>query len=127
MPDPLGSITFTWPFYMIFIIGYLFGSAPFGLIITKIAGYGDIRKIGSGNIGATNVLRTGNKKVAFLTLTLDLLKGFIVVSVINQLLFRDYALLAGAGAILGHMLPIWLITLTRRQVIYTGCKFALAA
>ena len=98
MPDPLGDISFTWPFYAAAAIGYLIGSIPFGLVLTKMAGLGDVRKIGSGNIGATNVLRTGNKGLALATLLLDGGKGAIVVILANSFLTQDYAVLAGGGA-----------------------------
>ncbi|MGB6768198.1 MAG: glycerol-3-phosphate 1-O-acyltransferase PlsY [Methyloceanibacter sp.] len=88
-------------------VGYLLGSIPFGLILTKLAGHGDLRDIGSGNIGATNVLRTGNKALAALTLILDLLKGTAAV-LIGARFGQDAALLGGLGAILGHLFPIWL-------------------
>ncbi|MGB6439303.1 MAG: glycerol-3-phosphate 1-O-acyltransferase PlsY [Methyloceanibacter sp.] len=88
-------------------VGYLLGSIPFGLILTKLAGHGDLRDIGSGNIGATNVLRTGNKALAALTLILDLLKGTAAV-LIGARFGHDAALLGGLGAILGHLFPIWL-------------------
>ena len=88
-------------------VGYLLGSTPFGLILTKLAGHGDLRDIGSGNIGATNVLRTGNKALAALTLILDLLKGTAAV-LIGARFGQDAALLGGLGAILGHLFPIWL-------------------
>jgi acyl phosphate:glycerol-3-phosphate acyltransferase len=88
-------------------LGYLLGSIPFGLLLTRAAGLGDIRTIGSGNIGATNVLRTGNKGLAAATLLLDALKGLVAV-----LLARSFgpeaALAAGGGAVLGHMFPVWL-------------------
>lgn len=88
-------------------IGYLLGSIPFGLVLTWLAGLGDIRQIGSGNIGATNVLRTGNKWLAGLTLLLDLAKGF-AACLIGAIWGAD-AMLAAAGAvILGHMFPVWL-------------------
>jgi glycerol-3-phosphate acyltransferase PlsY len=90
------------------ILGYLFGSIPFGLLLTKAAGLGDIRAIGSGNIGATNVLRTGSRKIAALTLLLDALKGFLPTYVASRLWGSDAALAAAAGALLGHILPIWL-------------------
>jgi acyl phosphate:glycerol-3-phosphate acyltransferase len=90
-----------------FVIGYLLGSIPFGLLLAKYAGLGDLRQIGSGNIGATNVLRTGNKPLAALTLLLDLLKGTAAVWVGSQ--FGPYAAMAAAlGAFLGHLYPVWL-------------------
>ena len=88
-------------------LGYLLGSIPFGLILTKLAGHGDLRDIGSGNIGATNVLRTGNKKLAALTLLLDLLKGTAAV-LIGARFGPDAAILGGLGAFLGHLFPVWL-------------------
>ncbi|WP_019173405.1 glycerol-3-phosphate 1-O-acyltransferase PlsY [Pseudaminobacter salicylatoxidans] len=89
------------------IFGYLLGSIPFGLLITRAAGLGDVRSIGSGNIGATNVLRTGNKKLAAFTLLLDALKGTAAV-LLARLYAPEAALLAGFGAFLGHLFPIWL-------------------
>lgn len=91
-----------------FIGGYFFGAIPFGLVLCALAGYGDIRKIGSGNIGATNVLRTGNKFLAALTLILDSSKGAIVV--LLALYFFDKHAMFGAalGAVLGHNFPVWL-------------------
>jgi acyl phosphate:glycerol-3-phosphate acyltransferase len=89
------------------VIGYLLGSIPFGLLLTRLAGYGDIRQIGSGNIGATNVLRTGNKRVAALTLLLDLVKGWAAV-VIGEAWGADAALAAAGCVIIGHMFPVWL-------------------
>ena len=91
--------------------GYLAGSIPFGLLLTKMAGMGDIRSIGSGNIGATNVLRTGNKGLAALTLLLDALKGMIPVIVFKQMTGSADslpAMAAGLGAFLGHLYPLWL-------------------
>ena len=89
------------------IIGYLLGSIPFGLLLTKAAGLGDIRSIGSGNIGATNVLRTGNKALAAATLLLDGGKGAVAVLLAQQF-SADAAILAGAGAFIGHLFPVWL-------------------
>jgi len=88
-------------------VGYLIGSIPFGLILTKLSGRGDVRDIGSGNIGATNVLRTGSKALAVATLLLDALKGTAAVWI--GALFNPYAaILGGLGAFLGHLFPIWL-------------------
>jgi acyl phosphate:glycerol-3-phosphate acyltransferase len=92
----------------VLIFGYLLGSIPFGLILTRAAGLGDIRSIGSGNIGATNVLRTGNKKLAAATLLLDALKA-TAAAVIGWYFFGEEAgLLAGFSAFLGHLFPVWL-------------------
>jgi glycerol-3-phosphate acyltransferase PlsY len=88
-------------------LGYLLGSIPFGLILTKLAGHGDVRNIGSGNIGATNVLRTGNKPLAALTLVLDALKGTAAV-LIGAQFGQNAAILGGLGAFLGHLFPVWL-------------------
>ncbi len=107
MPDPLGSFAYIWPFYAAGIFGYFLGSIPFGLILTKLAGLGDIRAIGSGNIGATNVLRTGNKKLAGATLILDVAKGAVAV-LITGTYGTDIAVLASGGAMLGHCFPVWL-------------------
>ncbi|MEZ0224434.1 MAG: glycerol-3-phosphate 1-O-acyltransferase PlsY [Alphaproteobacteria bacterium] len=87
--------------------GYLSGSVPYGLILSKMAGAGDIRKSGSGNIGATNVLRVVGKKVAAVTLLLDALKGFVPVAVAGAF-HQDYAILAAFGAFFGHLFPVWL-------------------
>lgn len=89
------------------VFGYLLGSIPFGLLITRAAGLGDVRNIGSGNIGATNVLRTGNKGLAAATLLLDALKGTAAVLIAGHFL-PDFGLLAGFGAFLGHLFPVWL-------------------
>ncbi len=88
--------------------GYLCGTIPFGLILTKSAGLGDIRSIGSGNIGATNVLRTGNKKVAALTLICDALKGTIPALLMGWLYGPQAAILGGLAAFFGHLFPMWL-------------------
>jgi len=90
------------------LLGYLLGSIPFGLLLTRAAGLPDIRTIGSGNIGATNVLRTGNKALAAATLLLDAGKGAAAVLLAGALAGRDAALWAGLGAIFGHLFPIWL-------------------
>ena len=105
-------------FLSVFLFGYLMGSIPFGLLLTKISGLGDIRKIGSGNIGATNVLRTGNKKIALLTLILDGTKGALAIYVVsispsfiefnftnNINLFQS---LVAVSAVIGHCFPVWL-------------------
>jgi len=91
-----------------FIIGYLFGSIPFGLILTRFAGTADLRSIGSGNIGATNVLRTGRKGLAAATLLLDMLKGTAAVVIAGYFGGPNSAMLAGLGAFLGHLFPVWL-------------------
>jgi glycerol-3-phosphate acyltransferase PlsY len=90
-----------------FLLGYLLGSIPFGLLLTRAAGLGDIRTMGSGNIGATNVLRTGRKELAAATLLLDALKGAVAVLIAAQL-GELAAVGAAAGAVLGHMFPVWL-------------------
>ncbi len=89
-------------------LGYLLGSIPFGLLLTRFAGLGDIRGIGSGNIGATNVLRTGRKGLAAATLILDGLKGAAAVLIANLYVDADIALFAGLAAVLGHLFPVWL-------------------
>jgi acyl phosphate:glycerol-3-phosphate acyltransferase len=89
------------------IVGYLLGSIPFGLLLTRAAGFGDIRRVGSGNIGATNVLRTGKKGLAGLTLLLDALKGLVAV-LIGAIWGPGPELAAAGAAILGHMFPVWL-------------------
>jgi acyl phosphate:glycerol-3-phosphate acyltransferase len=91
-----------------FILGYLLGSIPFGLILTRLAGTQDIRSIGSGNIGATNVLRTGRKGLAAATLLCDMLKGTIAVIISGYYGGPDAAMLAALGAFLGHLFPVWL-------------------
>ena len=89
-------------------LGYLLGSVPFGIVITRALGLGDLRQIGSGNIGATNVLRTGNKPAALATLVLDAGKGGIAVLIARVLLGEDAAQVAGGAAFLGHLFPVWL-------------------
>lgn len=95
------------PFVGALLFGYLLGSIPFGLLLTRMAGLGDVRKIGSGNIGATNVLRTGNKGLAAATLLFDALKGTAAV-LLAQLVAPEYGVIAGFGAFLGHIFPVWL-------------------
>jgi acyl phosphate:glycerol-3-phosphate acyltransferase len=90
------------------ILGYLFGSIPFGLLLAKAAGLGDVRKIGSGNIGATNVLRTGSKWIAALTLLLDVAKGLVPVLLARGAWGEDAAIFAAIGALVGHIFPVWL-------------------
>jgi acyl phosphate:glycerol-3-phosphate acyltransferase len=91
-----------------FVVGYLLGSIPFGLVLTKLAGTPDLRSIGSGNIGATNVLRTGRKGLAAATLLLDALKGTAAVIIAAFIGGPDAAMMAGLGAFLGHLFPVWL-------------------
>lgn len=96
------------PLILALVLGYLSGSIPFGLILTGAAGLGDIRDIGSGNIGATNVLRTGNKSLAAATLVLDALKAAVPVLVARYFWGEEAAMVAAAGAFLGHCFPVWL-------------------
>ena len=91
-----------------FALGYLFGSIPFGLLLTRLAGTRDLREIGSGNIGATNVLRTGRKGLAAATLLLDALKGTFAVLIGGYMAGPDGAFVAALGAFLGHLFPLWL-------------------
>jgi glycerol-3-phosphate acyltransferase PlsY len=91
-----------------FLLGYLLGSIPFGLLLTRMAGGPDVRTIGSGNIGATNVLRTGRKGLAALTLACDMLKGTAAVLIAGYVAGEQAALVAGLGAFLGHLFPVWL-------------------
>jgi acyl phosphate:glycerol-3-phosphate acyltransferase len=95
-------------FFAAFVFGYLCGSIPFGVLLTRLAGAPDVRTIGSGNIGATNVLRSGRKALAAATLLGDTLKGTVAVLVAEQFLGREAATCAAAGAFLGHLFPIWL-------------------
>ncbi len=108
MPSP-----FFWSYALPYLgaallFGYLVGSIPFGLILTRLAGLGDLRRIGSGNIGATNVLRTGRKGLALATLLLDGAKGALALLVVYQYYGPDMGLAAAAGAMLGHVFPVWL-------------------
>ena len=107
MIDPI-SWEFSYPFILAALLGgYFLGSIPFGLILTRVRGLGDIRHIGSGNIGATNVLRTGNTGLAAATLLLDAAKGAIAVLVAANF-GPDIEIVAGFGALIGHFFPIWL-------------------
>lgn len=108
MPDTSFFAIGIGPFLGALLAGYLLGSIPFGLLLTRMAGLGDIRSVGSGNIGATNVLRTGNKKLAAATLLLDALKGTVAVILLRAGLGEHAAIVAGVGAFLGHLFPVWL-------------------
>src|ERR1700740_1475579 len=88
--------------------GYLCGSIPFGIVVTRLAGTQDLRSIGSGNIGATNVLRTGRKGLAAATLLGDMLKGTVAVVLVDHFIGREAAIAAALGAFLGHLFPVWL-------------------
>ena len=111
---------------LVVFFSYLSGSIPFGLILTKFFGNQDVRKIGSGNIGATNVLRTGNRYLAATTLLLDILKGYAPV-VITQQYFPEYLQLSALMAFLGHVFPIWLKFKGGKGVAtYLGILFALS-
>ena len=107
MPDPLGGLAYTWPFYAAAALGYLLGSIPFGLLLARLGGAGDIRAVGSGNIGATNVLRTGRRGLALATLLLDGGKG-AAAALLAARYGPDMAVLAAGGAALGHCFPVWL-------------------
>jgi glycerol-3-phosphate acyltransferase PlsY len=108
MPHPI-NWSLALPCYAAaFAFGYLLGSIPFGLVLTRLAGTQDLRTIGSGNIGATNVLRTGRKGLAVATMILDALKGTVAVLVAYRLGGQDLAVLAALGAFLGHLFPVWL-------------------
>ena len=110
-----------------FCFGYLLGSIPFGLLITRLGGTRDLRQIGSGNIGATNVLRTGRKELAILTLVCDVLKGTLAVVVADHVGGQDLAILAALGAFLGHLFPVWLRFRGGKGVAtYIGILIALA-
>ncbi|SDX28778.1 glycerol-3-phosphate 1-O-acyltransferase PlsY [Litoreibacter albidus] len=100
----------TAPYLLIFVAvaSYLLGSVPFGLVIARVMGLGDLRQIGSGNIGATNVLRTGSKSAALATLLLDAGKGGIAVLLARYFVGEDAAQLAGLAAFIGHIFPVWL-------------------
>lgn len=108
----MASINFLaigWPAVIaVLSLGYLMGSIPFGLLLTRMAGHGDLRSIGSGNIGATNVLRTGNKTLAAATLLLDALKATIAAVIAQAIFGQNAGLIAGFAAFIGHLFPIWL-------------------
>jgi len=107
MPDPLGGFAYTWPLYATALVAYFLGSIPFGLLLTKLFKLGDLRQIGSGNIGATNVLRTGRKGVALATLLLDGGKGsaaYLGASFFGP----DTGVIAAVAVVVGHLFPVWL-------------------
>ncbi len=107
MAFQIGTLILPFPL-VAFVVGYLLGSVPFGLLVTKLAGTDDIRSIGSGNIGATNVLRTGRKSLAAATLLGDMFKGTAAVLIMNWIGGTDAGLIAGFGAVIGHVFPVWL-------------------
>jgi len=116
-----------WSYAAVLIFGYLLGSIPFGLILTRLAGTQDIRSIGSGNIGATNVLRTGRKGLAAATLLCDMLKGTLAVLIVRNVYGQELALFAAAGAFFGHLFPVWLKFKGGKGVAtYIGVLFGLA-
>lgn len=107
MPLSPAALSLSWPLLLCAALAYFVGSIPFGLILTRLAGLGDVRQIGSGNIGATNVLRTGRKGLAVATLLLDAGKGALAVAVAHR--FGDeFAAIAALTAVLGHLFPVWL-------------------
>jgi glycerol-3-phosphate acyltransferase PlsY len=108
MIEPLGGPAYWLPYVVAFVIAYLIGSVPFGVILTRLGGAGDLRQIGSGNIGATNVLRTGRKGLALATLAFDILKGALPVWLGHRFFGPDIAVVAGLGAVVGHCFPVWL-------------------
>ncbi len=108
MIEPLGGPAYWLPFFIAFAVGYLAGSVPFGLLLTRLGGAGDIRSIGSGNIGATNVLRTGRKGLALATLLFDIAKGCLPTLAAHAWLGLDVAIAVGLGTVLGHCFPVWL-------------------
>ncbi len=127
MPSPMGGFDYQWPFLLGALIGYLIGSIPFGLVLTRLAGLGDIRAIGSGNIGATNVLRTGRKGLALATLLLDGGKAALPALAANLWLGRDMGIVVGLAAFLGHLFPLWLKFRGGKGVAsFLGVQLALA-
>jgi len=124
------TAAFASPFASIaaFAFGYLCGSIPFGILLTRLAGAPDLRSIGSGNIGATNVLRTGRKGLAAATLIGDMLKGTAAVAITASMSGRDAAMVAALGAFLGHLFPVWLKFRGGKGVAtYIGLLFGFAA
>ena len=107
MPSSPAALSLSWPLLLCAVLAYLIGSIPFGLILTRLAGLGDVRQIGSGNIGATNVLRTGRKGLAAATLLLDAGKGALAV-VVARGFGDEFAAIAALAAVLGHLFPVWL-------------------
>ena len=126
MPASPYAIAAIWPWLLAALaFGYVMGSIPFGLIFTRLAGAGDIRQVGSGNIGATNVLRTGRKGIAAATLLADAGKGAVAVLVAAALAGEPASLAAGLGAVLGHCFPAWLKFKGGKGVATTlGCLLA---
>ncbi len=116
-----------WPWLLgIFLAAYMLGSVPFGMIVAKVMGLGNLRDIGSGNIGATNVLRTGSKKAAFATLVLDSGKGAVAVLIARMYLGEDAAQVAALGAFLGHLFPLYLMFKGGKGVaVFLGIMLAL--
>jgi acyl phosphate:glycerol-3-phosphate acyltransferase len=126
MPESMNWSLAAPYFVAALVIGYLFGSIPFGLLITRFAGLGDIRKVGSGNIGATNVLRTGRKGLAAATLVCDALKGTAAVVLMSWMWGPNAALIAAFGAFLGHLFPVWLSFKGGKGVAtFIGCLIGL--
>ena len=120
-------LMFSMPILYAILGGYLLGSIPFGLLIARASGQGDIRDIGSGNIGATNVLRTGRKDLAFLTLILDAGKAGIAALIFNYFFGTPIGFFAGASALIGHCFPVWLGFKGGKGVAtFYGCLFAVA-
>jgi glycerol-3-phosphate acyltransferase PlsY len=126
MPESM-NWSLAGPYFLAaFVLGYLFGSIPFGVLLTRSAGLGDIRKVGSGNIGATNVLRTGRKGLAAATLLGDALKGTAAVLLMFWLWGPNTAIVAAIGAVLGHLFPVWLKFKGGKGVAtFIGCLIAL--
>lgn len=125
MPEAM-NWSLAWPYFLAALVfGYLLGSIPFGVLLTRLTGAGDLRSIGSGNIGATNVLRTGRKGLAAATLLGDMLKGTVAVAVAAQW-GPNTALLAALGAFLGHLYPVWLRFRGGKGVAtFLGCALGL--